>query len=103
LGKPGPDALARDAFRLLRPGGYFVVIDHRSAAGRGMAYTDSLHRIDPATVRQQAEAAGFVFAGESRILANAADPLTIKVFDPSIRGRTSQFAFAFRKPCIIGQ
>ncbi|WP_010215500.1 class I SAM-dependent methyltransferase [Sphingomonas sp. PAMC 26621] len=98
LGSPGPDALARDAFRLLRPGGYFIVIDHRSAAGRGMADTDTLHRIDPVIVRRQAEAAGFVFAGESRVLANASDPLTIKVFDPAIRGRTSQFAYAFRKP-----
>jgi predicted methyltransferase len=98
LGRPGPEALARDAFRLLRPGGYFIVIDHRSAAGRGMADTDTLHRIDPALVRRQAAAAGFVFAGESRVLANASDPLTVKVFDPSIRGRTSQFAFAFRKP-----
>lgn len=98
LGKPGPDALARDAFRLLRPGGYFIVIDHRSAPGRGMTDTDTLHRIDPAIVRRQAEAAGFVFAGESRVLANTSDPLTIKVFDPRIRGRTNQFAFAFRKP-----
>lgn len=102
LGKPGPAALARDAFRLLRPGGYFIVIDHRSAPGRGMADTETLHRIDPAIVKRQAEAAGFVFAGESRILANAADPLTIKVFDPRIRGRTSQFAFAFRKPVSAG-
>lgn len=98
LGKPGPEALARAAFRLLRPGGYFIVIDHRSAAGRGMADTDTLHRIDPAIVRRQAENAGFVFAGESRVLSNTSDPLTIKVFDPRIRGRTSQFAFAFRKP-----
>ncbi|WP_242185782.1 methyltransferase [Sphingomonas sp. CARO-RG-8B-R24-01] len=98
LGKPGPDALARDAFRLLRPGGYFIVIDHRSAPGRGMADTDTLHRIDPVIVRRQVEAAGFVFAGASTVLDNTSDPLTGKVFDPSVRGRTSQFAFAFRKP-----
>lgn len=102
LGRPGPDALARDAFRLLRPGGYFIVIDHRSAPGRGLADTDTLHRIDPAIVRRQVEAAGFVFAGESSVLVNASDPLTIKVFDPSIRGRTSQFAYAFRKPGGVG-
>lgn len=98
LGKPGPAALAIDAFRLLRPGGVFVVIDHMSVAGRGMADTETLHRIDPAIVRRQAEKAGFVFAGQSRILVNPTDPLMIKVFDPAIRGRTSQFAFAFRKP-----
>lgn len=102
LGRPGADALARDAFRLLRPGGYFIIIDHRSAPGRGLADTDTLHRIDPAIVRRQVEAAGFVFAGESSVLVNASDPLTIKVFDPSIRGRTSQFAYAFRKPGGVG-
>lgn len=63
-----------------------------------MADTDTLHRIDPAIVRRQAEAAGFIVAGESRVLDNASDPLAIKVFDPSIRGHTSQFAYAFRKP-----
>jgi predicted methyltransferase len=57
-----------------------------------------LHRIDPAIVRRQVEAAGFRFAGESKVLNNPADPLNIPVFDPSIRGRTSQFAFKFVKP-----
>ena len=41
---------------------------------------------------------GFVLDGESDILANADDPLTASVFDASIRGRTSQFAYKFRKP-----
>ena len=38
--------------------------------------------------------------GESDILANAADPLTANVFDPSIRGHTSQFMLRFRKPAL---
>ena len=63
-----------------------------------MRDTEGLHRIDPAAVRAQAEAAGFEFAGESDVLRNPADPLTIAVFDPAIRGRTSQFAYKFRKP-----
>jgi predicted methyltransferase len=98
MGSPGSDALARAVFRILKPGGVFMVIDHSSAAGRGLADTDKLHRIDPETVKRQAKAAGFEFAGESRVLINPADPLTIPVFDASIRGRTSQFAFKFRKP-----
>jgi len=98
MGKGDPSALARDAFKLLKPGGTFMVIDHRAKAGRGLADTDTLHRIDPAKVREIAEAAGFRFAGESNALENPADPLDIPVFDKSIRGHTSQFAYKFVKP-----
>jgi len=98
MGKPGTAAFARMAYRLLKPGGVFVVIDHKSAPGRGTADTDTLHRIDPETVIKEAKAAGFQYAGKSDVLLNPKDPLTIPVFDKSIRGRTSQFAFKFRKP-----
>ena len=98
MGKPGTAALARMAYRLLKPGGIFVVIDHKSAPGHGTADTDTLHRIDPDTVMKEAKAAGFEFAGKSDVLLNPKDPLTIPVFDKSIRGHTSQFAFKFRKP-----
>jgi predicted methyltransferase len=85
-------------FRSLRPGGVYVVLDHSAPAGSGASATKTLHRIDPATVRQEAEAAGFVFDGESDVLANPADPRTAGVFDPSIRGHTDQFVLRFRKP-----
>ena len=98
MGSPGTAVFARMAYRLLKPGGVFIVIDHASAPGRGTADTDTLHRIDPATVIREAKAAGFQFAGKSDVLRNPQDPLTIKVFDKSIRGHTSQFAFKFRKP-----
>jgi predicted methyltransferase len=98
MGKGDPSALARDAFKLLKPGGTFMVIDHRTKPGRGLADTDTLHRVDPASVRQIAEAAGFRFAGESKVLENPDDPLDIPVFDKSIRGHTSQFAYKFVKP-----
>ena len=98
MGKPGTAAFARMAYRLLKPGGTFVVIDHKSAPGRGTADTDTLHRIDPDTVIKEAKAAGFEYAGKSDILLNPGDPLNIPVFDKSIRGHTSQFAFKFRKP-----
>ena len=64
----------------------------------GGGYFTRPHRIDPAQVRAEVEAAGFRFDGESRVLANAADPLTAAVFDPAIRGRTDQLALRFRKP-----
>jgi len=98
MGKPGTAEFARMAYRLLKPGGIFVVIDHKSASGHGTADTDTLHRIDPDTVIKEAKTAGFDYIGHSDVLLNPKDPLTIPVFDKSIRGHTSQFAFKFRKP-----
>ncbi len=98
MGKVDPMVLNRAAFRLLKSGGAYVIIDHRAAAGSGVRDTEALHRIDPAIVRQQVEAAGFRFDREIKVLENPADPLDIKVFDPKIRGRTSQFAYRFVKP-----
>ena len=98
MGKGDPAALARDAYEILKPGGTFMVIDHAARPGRGLADTDTLHRVDPATVRKIVEGAGFRFAGESGVLVNPDDPLDIPVFDKSIRGQTSQFAFKFVKP-----
>jgi predicted methyltransferase len=85
-------------FKALKPGGTYVVLDHSAAAGSGISATRTLHRIDAAQVRKDVEAAGFVFAGESKLLANPADPRTAGVFDPSIRGKTDQFVYRFRKP-----
>jgi predicted methyltransferase len=98
MGKGDPAALARDAFKLLKPGGTFMIVDHMAKPGRGLSDTESLHRIDPAAVRRIVEGVGFRFAGESKVLNNPADPLDIQVFDKAIRGRTSQFACKFVKP-----
>ena len=98
MGKGDPGQLARDAFNILKPGGTFMIIDHMAKAGRGLSDTDTLHRIDPTAVRKIVEGAGFRFAGESTVLDNPDDPLDIPVFDKSIRGRTSQFAYKFVKP-----
>jgi predicted methyltransferase len=90
---PGaPAAFNAAVFRALKRGGRYVVVDHRGDQ------PDRLHRIDPAQVRREVEAAGFVFEASSDILANPADPRTAGVFDPSIRGKTDQFALKFRKP-----
>lgn len=85
-------------FKALKPGGIFVVTDHAAKAGATEAEMKPLHRIDPAIVKQQVTAAGFEFVGESKAIANPADPHDKAVFDPSIRGKTDQFALKFRKP-----
>jgi predicted methyltransferase len=97
----GPVDLAtfgKQVLAALKPGGLFVVIDHTAPAGSGIADTGTLHRIDPEVVKKEMTAAGFVFDGSSDVLHNPDDPLTAKVFDPSIRGHTDQFIYRFRKP-----
>ena len=97
----GPVDLARfnkQVFDALKPGGVYVIVDHAAEAGSGLRDTETLHRIDPALVKQQVEAAGFRYAGESEVLRNPADDHTLKVFDKSIRGKTDQFAYKFVKP-----
>ncbi len=96
----GADVAAynRAMFKLLKHGGYYVVVDHAAPAGAGLTQTNITHRIEPATARAEIEKAGFVFDGESKVLANPDDPKTALVFDPTIRGKTDRFAYRFRKP-----
>jgi predicted methyltransferase len=88
----------KSVYDSLKPGGVFVVLDHVAATGAAPDPQDKLHRIDPAIVRREVEAAGFKYEGESKVLANGADDHTKPVFDPSIRGHTDQFIYKFRKP-----
>ena len=85
-------------FAALKSGGVYIILDHAAAAGAPADVTDKLHRIDPAVVRQEVEAAGFHFDGESPILANPDDPRTVPMWDKSVKGRTDQFLYRFRKP-----
>ncbi|HEY1638044.1 MAG TPA: hypothetical protein VGF62_05935 [Rhizomicrobium sp.] len=97
----GPADLAvvdKAIYDALKPGGTYVVLDHAAESGSGLRDTETLHRIDPAAVKKEVMAAGFQFVGEDDVLRNPADPHTKNVFDPSIRGKTDQFIFKFRRP-----
>jgi predicted methyltransferase len=88
----------RAVYERLKPGGSYVIVDHAAAAGAGTSDAQSLHRIDPASVREEVAAAGFALVAESTMLANKGDPHSMKVFDPSIKGETDRFAYRFVKP-----
>jgi predicted methyltransferase len=88
----------RAVYERLKSGGYYVIVDHATAVGVGMSNAQSLHRIDPVSVREEVEAAGFVLDAESTVLANKDDPHSSKVFAPSIKGETDRFAYRFVKP-----
>jgi predicted methyltransferase len=88
----------RAVYERLKPGGSYVIIDHAAAVGAGTSDAQSLHRIEPGSVRKEVEAAGFALDAESTILANKDDPHSTKVFDPSIKGKTDRFVYRFVKP-----
>jgi predicted methyltransferase len=87
----------RAVYERLKPGGRYVIVDHAAAAGSGTGDTQTLHRIDPASVREEVEAAGFALDAQSTMLMNKDDTHSIKVFDPSIKGETDRFAYRFVK------
>lgn len=85
-------------FAALRPGGTVVIVDHVGPAGQPATVADTLHRIDPAQVKADMLAAGFVLDSESAVLQRNDDPHTAIVFDPALRGKTDRFALRFRRP-----
>ena len=88
----------RTVYERLKPGGSYVIVDHAAAAGAGTSAAQSLHRIEPASVREEVEEAGFLLEAECTILANKTDPHSVRVFDPSIKCATDRFAYRFAKP-----
>ena len=90
--------LNRAAFRALKPGGVYLIVDHQAAPGAGASVTSTLHRIEETVVKQEVEAAGFRLDGESDLLRHAADDHSLKVVETGIRGKTDQFVLRFRKP-----
>jgi predicted methyltransferase len=92
-------AMDKAIFAALKPGGLYVIIDHAAEAGSGARDTGTLHRIDPALVKQEVMSAGFQFVGESKALANASDPHTARVPGPgNVNDKSDKFYFKFRKP-----
>lgn len=91
-------ALNKKIFDALKPGGVFFIVDHNAEAGSGTRDVEKLHRIDPAVIRAEVQAAGFVLAEESDLLASPDDDLTQMVFTDGTRGHTDQSVFKFVKP-----
>jgi len=92
------NAVNKAVFKSLKPGGYYVIIDHKAADTTGDDVTETLHRIKEATVKQEVEAAGFKLVAEGHDLNAPADDGTKRVFDADVRGKTNQFMLKFQKP-----
>ncbi len=90
------DEFMTNIFSLLKPGGYFIVLDNAALPGSGMSDTRRLHRIDEYYVKQKILSAGFKFDKASHILRNPDDDLSQSW--RSIKGKQDRFAFRFIKP-----
>ncbi|MBT2187610.1 class I SAM-dependent methyltransferase [Sphingobium nicotianae] len=86
------------AFKALKPGGVYFIVDHQAAPGAGTSVTSTLHRIEDKAVISEVEAVGFKLETRSALLAHAADDHTLAVRETGIRGKTDQFILKFRKP-----
>ncbi|HVJ30917.1 MAG TPA: methyltransferase [Gammaproteobacteria bacterium] len=82
----------------LKPGGIFLVVDHKAEDGSGWRDASTLHRIDPATIKSEVTAAGFELVQDSPLLANPADDKKQNMRAAGIRGKTDQAVLVFRKP-----
>lgn len=91
-------AFNQKVYDALKPGGVYFIVDHNAPAGTGTELTESVHRIDPAVIRDEVMAAGFELAEESDLLRNPDDDLTSMVFSPGTRGTTDQSVLVFQKP-----
>jgi predicted methyltransferase len=82
----------------LKPGGAYVVEEHKAEDGSGIRDVEKLHRIDVQIVKDELLAAGFELAVDSDNLAHPEDDRTWMVFTQGKRGTTDRALFVFRKP-----
>jgi predicted methyltransferase len=96
----GIDTAAMNAklFAALKPGGRYVVIDHKAEDGSGWRDAGTIHRMAAETIVEEVTAAGFVLSVDSDLLANPDDDRTAMVFAPGTRGVTDQAVLVFTRP-----
>jgi predicted methyltransferase len=97
-GKVDTVAFNRAVYRALKPGGIYFILDHQGAPGLTNAQIEKLHRINRDQVVKEVTSAGFRLAAEGKFLRRPGDDYNKPIFDPSIRGKTDQYALKFVKP-----
>ncbi len=82
----------------LKPGGKYLIVDHKAEDGSGWRDAATIHRIGKEVILQEVDAAGFELVTDSDVLANPEDDRTAMVFAPGTRGSTDQVVYVFQKP-----
>ncbi len=95
--KRGRMNINQAAFKALKSGGVYGVIDHTR---RHMVSFDSeqRRRIDPVLAIKEVQAAGFVLVDYSRLHYRPQDDLTKEVGHESVTGQTDRWTLLFKKP-----
>ena len=91
-------AFNQAVFDSLKKGGTYFILDHQANPGTSEDDIAKLHRIEKTQIIREVTAAGFKFAGEGTFLERASDDHTKPIFDPSVRGKTDQYALKFVRP-----
>jgi len=91
-------AMNKAVYASLKPGGVYVIVDHRAVKGAGPDATEKLHRMDEDIAKQEIEAAGFRLVAESKLLTRPSDDDNKRVFEEGEHDHTDQMMLKFRKP-----
>ena len=93
----GRNAINEAAFRALKPGGRYGVVDHTRRHMQEGNY-ENWRRMDPVLAIKEIEAAGFDFVDYSDLHYRPDDELRYEVGRQSVTGNTDRFTLLFRKP-----
>lgn len=85
------------AFRALRPGGHYGVVDHTRRHMEGDT-PENGRRLDPVLAIKEILDAGFEFVDYSRLHYRADDELRYEVGRSSVTGNSDRFTLLFRRP-----
>jgi predicted methyltransferase len=97
-----PQKTLAEFYRILKPGGAIIVIDHAAVAGTGATNAmdqNGIHRIDEDFVIKSLEKVGFKLDAQSDAFRNKADDRTKPFFSKELTGKkTDRFMLRMVKP-----
>ena len=89
------------AFRALKPGGVYIIVDHSGRSGTGTTEVQSIHRIEESVLRKEVPQAGFKLTADAEFLRAPDDKRdwnTAPFAAAERRGTSDRFVLKFVKP-----